>query len=83
MGGGDNVDVVGVGRGVGGGDGGGDSDGKLNDKSIVPNATKTVAAGAAGVGGAGGGVAVPGSLKISNVHSICLTHLGFDTVGGN
>jgi len=86
-GGGDNVDVVGVGsgvgRGVGGGDGGGDSDGKLNDKSIVPNATKTVAAGAAGAGGAGGGVAVPGSLKISNVHSICLTHLGFDTVGGN
>merc|ERR1712238_158187 len=52
MGGGDNVDVVGVSSGVG------------RD------------------GGAGRGVAVPGSLKISNVHSIYLTHLGFDTVGG-
>ena len=49
--------------------------GKLNDKSKVPNAATNAA-------NAGGGVAAPGSLKISNVHSICLTHLGFDTVGG-
>jgi len=54
---------------------GGDNVGKLNDKSKVPNATTNAA-------NAGGGVAAPGSLKISNVHSICLTHLGFDTVGG-
>ena len=54
---------------------GGDNVGKLNDKSKVPNATTNAA-------NAGGGVAAPGSLKISNVHSICLTHLGFETVGG-
>ena len=74
------VGIVVVGAGDGVGDGGvgdvGDNVGKLNDKSKVPNAATTTASGV-GVGGA-----APGSLKISNVHSICLTHLGFDTVGG-
>ena len=72
--GGDGGGDVGV-DGVGGGGVIGDNVGKLNDKSKVPNAATTATNG-------GGGVAAPGSLKISNVHSICLTHLGFDTVDG-